>query len=80
MLTRRSFISKGTLAATAAVIAPEIMARGKKVSGVSPLSGKKILFVWGGWMGHEPDKCRDVFVPWLQSEGAKVAVSDTLDA
>ncbi|HBE41043.1 MAG TPA: hypothetical protein DDW27_07545 [Bacteroidales bacterium] len=31
-------------------------------------------------MGHEPDKCRDIFVPWLRSEGAKVTVSDTLDA
>jgi type 1 glutamine amidotransferase len=44
------------------------------------LSGKKVLFVWGGWMGHEPDKCRDIFVPWMRSEGAEVTVSDTLDA
>ena len=46
----------------------------------SVLDGKKILFVWGGWMGHEPDKCRDIFVPWLESEGAKVTVSNTLDS
>ena len=31
-------------------------------------------------MGHEPDKCRDIFVPWMKSEGAEVTVSDTLDA
>jgi type 1 glutamine amidotransferase len=31
-------------------------------------------------MGHEPDKCRDIFVPWMRSEGAEVTVSDTLDA
>ena len=31
-------------------------------------------------MGHEPDKCRDIFVPWMESEGARVTVSDTLDA
>ncbi len=46
----------------------------------SPLKGKKVLFVWGGWMGHEPDKCRDIFVPWMESEGAAVTVSNTLDS
>lgn len=46
----------------------------------SPLKGKRVLYVWGGWMGHEPDKCRDIFVPWLESEGAVVTVSNTLDA
>ncbi|MDI9553272.1 MAG: ThuA domain-containing protein [Bacteroidales bacterium] len=46
----------------------------------SVLKGKKVLFVWGGWMGHEPDKCRDIFVPWMKSEGAEVVVSDTLDS
>lgn len=46
----------------------------------SPLKGKKVLFVWGGWMGHEPDKCRDIFVPWMESEGAEVTVSNTLDS
>ncbi|MCU0457216.1 MAG: ThuA domain-containing protein [Bacteroidales bacterium] len=46
----------------------------------SPLKGKKILYVWGGWMGHEPDKCRDIFVPWLESEGASVTVTNTLDS
>jgi hypothetical protein len=30
-------------------------------------------------MGHEPDKCRDIFVPWMESEGAEVTVSDTLE-
>jgi type 1 glutamine amidotransferase len=45
----------------------------------SPLKNKKVLFVWGGWMGHEPDKCRDILVPWMISEGAQVTVSDTLE-
>lgn len=44
------------------------------------LKGKKVLFVWGGWNGHEPDKCREIFVPWLESEGAVVTVSNTLDS
>ena len=42
-------------------------------------TGKKVLFVWGGWKGHEPEKCRDIFVPWLRSEGFEVRVDSTLD-
>ncbi len=92
MITRRSFITKGTAAAAAAVIAPSVfgrdfttsesMRKSKKAATASDtvLKGKRVLYVWGGWMGHDPDKCRDVFVPWLESEGAKVMVSDTLDA
>lgn len=40
---------------------------------------KKVLFVWGGWDGHEPAQCRDIFVPWMQDLGWDVTVSDTLD-
>ncbi len=50
----------------------------KDSSGDPGLKGKKVLFVWGGWPGHDPDKCRDIFVPWLESEGAEVIVSDSL--
>lgn len=50
-----------------------------KEPGKSPsLEGKKVLFVWGGWEGHEPEQCRDIFVPWMESEGAEVIVSDSL--
>ena len=38
------------------------------------------LFVWGGWDGHEPQQCRDIFVPFLHDQGYEVTVSDTLDA
>ena len=38
---------------------------------------KQALFVYGGWPGHEPAKCRDIFVPWLKSKGFEVVVSDT---
>lgn len=44
------------------------------------LKGKKVLFVYGGWKGHDPEPSRDLFVPWLRKEGADVTVSDTLDA
>jgi len=41
---------------------------------------KTALFVWGGWEGHEPKQCVDIFAPWLESQGFKVEVSHTLDA
>ena len=44
------------------------------------LKGKKVLFVWGGWEGHEPKPCRDLFVPWLESEGAEVISRDNLNS
>ena len=37
---------------------------------------RKALFVYGGWEGHEPAKCRDLFVPWMQKAGFDVTVSD----
>jgi hypothetical protein len=43
------------------------------------LKGKKILYVYGGWQGHDPGPSVDLFVPWLKSEGAEVVVSDKLD-
>jgi len=45
---------------------------------VPSLKGKVVLFVFGGWKGHEPEKCRDIFVPWMRSEGATVIESDSL--
>lgn len=80
MISRRNFISKSAMAAAVAAISPSVISQGQSREVKSPLEGKKVLYVWGGWMGHEPDKCRDIFVPWLTSEGALVTVSDTLDA
>jgi type 1 glutamine amidotransferase len=40
-------------------------------------SQKKVLFVYGGWEGHEPVECRDLFVPWMRSLGWDVTVSDS---
>jgi hypothetical protein len=80
MITRRNFLVKTALITSAALFTPSLAGRTLIQNSGSPLNGKKVLFVWGGWMGHEPDKCRDVFVPWMESEGAKMTVSDTLDA
>ncbi len=41
---------------------------------------KKAIVVWGGWEGHEPKQCVDIFAPILEEEGFAVTLSDTLDA
>jgi len=41
---------------------------------------KKALMVWGGWDGHEPDQCVDIFAPYLREHGYEVEISDSLDA
>ena len=41
---------------------------------------KSALLVWGGWDGHEPKQCADIFAPYLEQQGFEVEVSDTLDA
>lgn len=38
-----------------------------------------VLFTYGGWDGHQPEAMRDLLVPWLESEGFEVIVSDTLE-
>jgi uncharacterized protein len=40
---------------------------------------KSVLMVWGGWDGHEPKQCVDIFAPWLVEQGYQVDISDTLN-
>ncbi len=40
---------------------------------------KKVLMVWGGWDGHEPKQCVDIFAPLLNALGFEVQISDNLD-
>jgi len=40
---------------------------------------KSALMVWGGWDGHEPKQCVEVFAPWLKAQGFDVTISDSLD-
>lgn len=78
--SRRNFIKTTSLAGSGLLLlSPEIMALGKSEEKNS-LSGKKVLYVYGGWEGHEPKQSVDIFVPWLKTEGADVTVSDTLDS
>jgi type 1 glutamine amidotransferase len=40
---------------------------------------KKAMVTWGGWEGHEPKQCADIFVAVLREEGYDVELYDTLD-
>jgi hypothetical protein len=46
----------------------------------APSKAKSALIVWGGWEGHEPKQCVDIFAPWLESQGFAVEISHSLDA
>jgi hypothetical protein len=35
--------------------------------------------VWGGWDGHQPKQCVDIFAPLLEEAGYKVDIRDNLD-
>ena len=79
-LERRTFIKYVTIAGAGAILIPALLP--KSVLGMDTndaLRDKKVLLVFGGWKGHEPEKCRDIFVPWMEAEGADVTVSDNLD-
>ena len=80
MKTRRNFIKASAITGTGALIFPKKLIADEKTDDIPSLEGKKVLFVYGGWKGHEPNESVDVFVPWMKSEGAEVTVSDSLDS
>jgi type 1 glutamine amidotransferase len=43
------------------------------------LEGRKLLYTYGGWEGHEPEQSVEIFKPWLESEGAVVEAVGSLD-
>ncbi len=80
-LARREFVR---VAAGGLLAAPSLVGEARAQAASGPAAGfpakperKKALFVYGGWEGHEPVKCRDLFVPWLQKTGFEVTVSDS---
>ena len=80
IFTRRSFLEKVVLSGAGTLLSAKILGQAKYLKSNTPsLQDKTVLMVWGGWMGHEPDKCVDIYVPWMEKQGAKVTVSDTLD-
>ena len=71
--SRRGFITK----ALAAGGVSALPAFGRAASPLPQRRrGARALFVYGGWDGHQPAMCRDLFVPWLESTGYEVVVSD----
>ncbi|CAN5463420.1 ThuA domain-containing protein [soil metagenome] len=84
MNSRREFLSKAIALGSIAALPLS----GMGMSGIeSPdpviplpsLKGRKVLFTYGGWDGHEPTKFAGYFIPWLTSEGAEVQSFTTLD-
>jgi type 1 glutamine amidotransferase len=80
---RRTFLGK-TLALTSAVALPlSTLAKEEDIDALQPalpsLKGRKVLFTYGGWDGHEPEKYADYMSSWLREEGAEVQLSKTLD-
>src|SRR5512137_2650227 len=39
---------------------------------------KKALINWGGWKGHEPEQCAEIFRAILEKEGFEVRVANDL--
>lgn len=40
---------------------------------------KSALMVWGGWQGHEPKQCVEIFAPFLRAQGYEVEIAEALD-
>lgn len=47
--------------------------------GLPSLRDKKVLIVYGGWLGHKPKSYVDKIKPWLEGQGAIVTLSDSLN-
>ena len=79
-LSRRNFVRTAMAAGAGTLLLPNAVLAADKVLAEPTLKGKKVLYVYGGWKGHEPTESVDVFVPWLKAEGAEVTVSNSLDS
>jgi type 1 glutamine amidotransferase len=81
MNSRRDFLTKAL--ALGAVAGIPVSAFGKEEfeiqAGLPSLKARKVLFIYGGWDGHEPQKFADFMSPWLKSEGAEVQVFNSLE-
>ena len=40
---------------------------------------KKALMTWGGWEGHQPKQCVELFAPLLREQGYELTITDSLD-
>lgn len=80
---RRKFLSRAIALGSAAAAFPLIGKANERPSLPSPplpsLKGRKVLFTYGGWDGHEPTKFVEYLSPWFKEEGAEVQAYATLD-
>ncbi|MFC1550982.1 ThuA domain-containing protein [Candidatus Latescibacterota bacterium] len=70
-LNRRNFMKRSAVAGIGASAA---------AGNAFAQSKKKALVAWGGWEGHEPKQCVDIFAPILEKDGFDVEISTTLDS
>jgi type 1 glutamine amidotransferase len=77
LMNRRDFLKNSSAAGLAVALVRE---GGAAESSSLTSQRRKVLFVYGGWQGHAPAACRDLFVPWMRQQGFEVVVSDSLDA
>src|ERR1043166_7294111 len=78
MGSRREFLSKTLVAGSLLGIGHSVVGEENLLT-LPSLKGRKVLFTYGGWDGHEPQKYVDFLTPWMKSEGAEVVLSKTLD-
>jgi len=77
---RRQFLTKVAALGAASALPFSLPAKAfNKPKKLPSLKDRKVLFVYGGWEGHEPVKYRDYLGDWLKDEGAEVTFSDVLD-
>src|ERR1700750_942838 len=80
---RRQFLSKALAVGSAALLPLSgIAGNTESTNENNPLpllKGRKVLFTYGGWDGHEPVKYSEYMSAWLKEEGADVHLSDTLE-
>lgn len=80
---RRKFLASSVVAAMGASLGLQANDHQKTRTGIirklPSLKGKKVLYTYGGWQGHEPEQSVELFKPWMESEGATVDAFNSLD-
>ena len=84
MNSRRSFINRALTTVAGGLLMKPVFGKNSLTKTVSleylpSLKGRKILFTWGGWEGHEPDKFLNYLKPWMEKEGAEVEAHNSLE-
>ncbi len=78
MKNRRAFLQRALSVGVSALAAWPKDSSGNTAP-LPSLKGRKILFTYGGWEGHEPKAFADYLAPWMRAEGASVLLSENLD-